>query len=232
MSPNRTIALASAAAMALVGIDVGFILRSYNEGAMVAPLIQKVFSAEYEHNVPAVYSAVLALWCTVLLVRISMSPQGQTARKRWVFLAIICGFLALDELLALHEYLPSISGGIYSWADKTVWDHVTDVAWLTPYAAALVACVFFGSFVLKWPPRTRNLTILAASIFLSGAIILETAGFALHRVGLEHADLLVELLGSMEEGLEMAGIIVFGYALMLYSSHAPSSRALKEERSC
>lgn len=77
-------------------------------------------------------------------------------------------------------------------------------------------------FLVKLPGRTRLHFLTGGGLFLAGAIMMEMIGgdyWAAHGWavdGSDKADLHYALIVSVEEVLEMVGIVVFAYGLLVY----------------
>jgi hypothetical protein len=168
------------------------------------------FNLDEEGNVPTLYSTLAILSCAVLLrviARIEREEGGRFSRH-WTLMSIIFLGLAVDEFLFLHEeinYRLDLSG-------FTQWSWVA-IGIVFVFA---VAIIFFRMIVQLSPP-VRRLFILAALIYLSGAIVLEIVGG--HYVTVwGHDSLRYALCTTAEEFLEMMGVVVFIYALLSYLS--------------
>jgi len=89
--------------------------------------------------------------------------------------------------------------------------------WILPYGLfVLVTGVFFVRFVFSLPVKTRKLFIISGSIY-----VLATIGFEIPEgrvVAVYGATSYYYLLCSLEEFLEMVGVIIFIYALLDYTS--------------
>jgi len=66
--------------------------------------------------------------------------------------------------------------------------------------------------IVSLPARTRTLFLIAGAVYVSGAVVLEMAGGAY--ASTHGTDLAYGALASVEEVLEMAGIVVMLYARM------------------
>lgn len=82
-------------------------------------------------------------------------------------------------------------------------------------AVVVVLAVLFGRFLLRLPAKTRNTFLISAFLYIGGAV-----GFDI--VGIFHSELhsdnnlTYSMIATVEESLEMAGVIVFIYALLTY----------------
>ena len=212
ITPRRVAVFFSLVIFALTIIHgVGQFSRFYSGDGYLHGLVP-MFSFGLEHNVPAYYSALTVLLCALLLAIIATVERKREASGAgyWWGLAAIFLFLALDEALALHEriiaptqLLLGVSGDRY-------------FVWLLPYAMVmLVIAVMYARFLLSLPPGTRRRFILAGIVFLSGAVGLEIVGGLIHEA-LGAGSIIFVVVESLEDLLEMVGILIFIHALMCH----------------
>ncbi|MBE0598012.1 MAG: hypothetical protein IH614_12150 [Desulfuromonadales bacterium] len=211
LSPRKaTTLLGVAAGVLVVAHLVGLTLR-FGFGHPYVYGLVPFFDLDREHNLPSLFSAALLLLSSALLalVAIVRHRRGEGDFRGWGGLAILFLLVCGDEALALHErlILPlqallGVSGFLF-------------FAWVIPYGllVALLAGVYLR-FLYRLPAPTRNGFWLAAGLFLSGAIGLEMLGGRLY----EHLggipDLRYSLVVTLEELLEMAGVLVFIHTLL------------------
>ncbi|MDH3421968.1 MAG: hypothetical protein OEN00_03190, partial [Gemmatimonadota bacterium] len=87
--------------------------------------------------------------------------------------------------------------------------------WVVPGLIALAALgVIFARFVLHLPPRSRVLFVVAGTVYVLGALGMEIVGRAY--LAASDDDLTYGIIATVEEILEMGGIVVFVYALLDY----------------
>jgi len=169
-----------------------------------------LFDFAIEGNIPTFYSAVAILFCSALLALISYAnwqrPDGD--RFYWVGLAILFLFLAVDEAVAIHEAVGDYFEQIFDASGFLYY------MWVLPYGiATIVLGLVFLKFLWNLPRSTRARFIEAGGIFVTGAIGMEM-------LGAREADLngtetvLYCVLYTIEELLEMLGIVLFIYALL------------------
>lgn len=153
--------------------------------------------------------------------------------RHWQALSIIFLYLCLDEALSIHDgkfllYLRSAlntSGFFY-------------FAWVIPGIILVIICLLaFLGFLTHLPAKFRRLFLMAGTIYVAGAIGMEMLnGYYANFYGQQ--DIVYAILTTIEELLEMLGIIVFIYALLSYMSfHVKELRAYmiddrKQRRSC
>jgi hypothetical protein len=174
------------------------------------------FYVELEVNAPAFFSTILLLSAFFLLSVISISKQKQRSNFRfeWWVLALGFLFMAFDETASIHERLIDPMRSILGKENLGM----LYFAWVVP-AIALVVCLgfFFLRFLLNLPGRTRLYFVVAAAMYLGGAVGLEMVeGWYSEVNGREN--FLYMAMTTLEETLEMAGTIVFIWALLEYIS--------------
>ena len=136
-------------------------------------------------------------------------PQGW--HLWWLLLAIGFHILSLDEVAGFHEFVNTV---------------VEDTHWTT-FGAILVLVVgaAYLPFLRALPSRTRWLFVLSGAIYVGGAVGVEWA-----TIWHQENDLLdtlgYNLWNALEEGMEMAGVILFIYTLLGHISEHSKTRAL------
>jgi len=93
-------------------------------------------------------------------------------------------------------------------------------AWVIPgIALVLVLGLFFLRFLLSLPATTRRRFLIAATLYLGGALGVEL-------IGGQYAELhgfesfTYSMIATVEESLEMAGLILFIRALLKYCAES------------
>jgi hypothetical protein len=171
-----------------------------------------LFYVDYESNVPTWYSSVAILMAAGLLAVIAFGRQAQRAsyRHHWTALCITFLFLSADEIAMVHE-LP-IESLRETFGATGVW-HYT---WVIPGMVVVgVVGLAYLRFLLALPARTRNLFVLAAAVYVGGAIGVEMlSAYQASRHGQEN--LTYSLIITVEEFMEMTGIVIFNQALIDY----------------
>ncbi len=160
-------------------------------------------------NVPTYYSALAILLCTGLLAAIGEGVRraGERDAGYWYGLAAIFAFLSVDEMLALHEHLIEPVRNMLETSGAFFY------AWIIPYGiGVLLIGAIYLRFLLRLPSRTMWLFIVAGALFVGGAIGIEMlGGIQAESAGKDNVTYVV--LQTIEESMEMAGIVVFVYAL-------------------
>jgi hypothetical protein len=168
------------------------------------------FGVSAEGKLPTFYSGLTLLAVAALLALIWAHERRRHGPLRWYWaaLSLIFVVLAMDELLSIHEATTELIRSRLHIADGWFYN-----AWVIPAVVVLafLALTFFR-FLVRLPARTRTLFVLAGAVFVSGAVGFEMIGGAYASVNGD--DLGYGVLASVEEVLEMSGIVVMLYALL------------------
>ena len=170
-----------------------------------------MFNFDREMNLPTWYSAWMLAFCALLLrvIAIGKKTQGDRYYRHWNVLSIIFFFLAIDEVLQIHEafIIPDLSR-VLPWIFHSVW--------VIPYGIALVFFAkHYWKFTFNLPRQTRFHFLLAALLYIGGALGWELVQG--YWTGLEgKVNLAYALMATVEEVMEMMGVIVFIYGLLYY----------------
>ncbi len=175
------------------------------------------FNLDLEGNAPTWFSSVLAVVGAALFLLLWRQVLVDGKRSRaWLFLSFIFVYISIDEFTAIHEriILPvreglDLSGLFY-------------FAWVVPYGLAVaIIAVALAPFLRRLELEARRRFIVAAVVYLSGALGLELIGGRLFE-SLEGRNLTYDLVVMCEETLEMAGLILLIRAqLLLLGEHHP-----------
>jgi hypothetical protein len=185
--------------------------------------LAEYFDFDLEGNIPTFYSAVAVLICSGLLALIARVNWNRPGGKRyyWLGLSVLFLFLALDEAAAIHEEFSDFLEQ-YMKARGPLY-----FLWVIPYgiAAAVLAVVYFR-FVWGLPKVTRARFIVAGLLFVGGALGVEMLGaIAADRSGYD--TVLYTVLYTIEEMLEMLGIVLFIYALLSHLAEQTGGLVLR-----
>ena len=174
----------------------------------------RLFDFDVEGNVPTLFSVLLLLFAALLLAVIAASRkrQAEPDAMKWGVLAIGFLFMAIDEaasidvllILAARALLGQAAPDIFHWA------------WIIPgIAIVLLFALYFIGFILRLPPRMGYTSLLAGFLYVGGAVGCEL--IAEHYAKLHGTRSLVyNVFAAVGESLEMAGSIIFIYALLRY----------------
>ena len=172
-----------------------------------------LFNFDEEANAPSLYSFTSLLLCAVLLLFIFSAKRQLRAPYawHWLGLALVFAFLAVDEALFLHERI------MFPVRNATQASGLFYFAWVIPYGmAALAIGIAYFKFLFALSPRARRWFIAAGAVYLSGALGMELVGGAEFEAHGSDMNLTYALMTTLEEFLEMSGIVIFAYALSSY----------------
>lgn len=173
------------------------------------------FYFDMEANVPTFYSSFLLLLAAVILGVIAWAKRRrhETAANHWLGLTVIFFFLAFDESAGIHELLIDpvrllIGVNRYFY-----------FAWIIP-GSLLVGMlgVLYARWFMNLPARIRRGLLLAASLYLGGTLLFEILT-GIYMYDHQAETLMYGLLVTIEELLEMLGVIVLIYNLLEYTKY-------------
>ena len=213
VSPRKIVKYLAIAAIFFTIVSTGIQISKYVFGYREDWM--DLFNLDRELNFPTWYSAFNLGFCGIWLriIAIGKRQQGDRYARDWRLLSVIFCWLAIDEVVSIHEILiiPEVSEALnLPWFLHSMWviPGMVFVLWFTRR---------FAKFLRHLPPRSRQQFILSACLYVGGALVMEMIGshFA-EAIGQQH--LLYAAIATVEEVLEMCGIITFIYALLYYTS--------------
>ncbi len=190
-----------------IGIQIGKYVFDYRESWT------RMFNLDREMNIPTWYSALMLLFCALLLKIIAQGKkqQGDRFSTDWRLLSNIFIILAIDEVLSIHEILiiPDVSKALnLPWFLHSLW--------VIPGA---IFVLWFGKHYWQFSQnlsyKSRQHFFLAAAIYVGGALIMEAIGSHIAEWQGQQ-NLTYALVATVEEVMEMTGIIIFIYGLLFY----------------
>ncbi len=171
-----------------------------------------MFLLNREWNIPTLYSATALLLSSGILFIIYRASKKATAPALpWIILSLIFFGLSLDETVMIHEVVNEMIGAHYRP------DGLLHYIWVIPYSiAACLLGILYIPFLRQLPGKTRYLFIAAGTIFVGGAVGMETLTAWVEGAynGMDNYPYII--LFSIEEFMEMSGIVIFIYALLDY----------------
>lgn len=181
-----------------------------------------VFSVNRESSIPTWYSMVNLLLCACLLAWIARIKRMSRARDRgyWLGLAVIFLYLSVDEGAAIHE---ATSGPLKSAFNAGGF---FEFGWLiVGIPLVLLFGVAYFRFWLRLEPRTRWLFALAGLMYVGGGVVVE--GISANQYATDGGASFTYLtIATVEELLEMLGVVVFLYALLDYLARGEQAAEL------
>lgn len=212
LDPKLSVKILSIIAIFLLLANLFFNFLKYITGDRFFYGLIPLFQFNLENNIPAFFSGCLFLGSAALLILVWKIMQiNAKPQIIWAFLAGLFLFLAFDELFKVHEHLIEpirktlgTSGLLYC-------------SWVIVYGIGVVLLSFL--FFPVWWRLNKTVRLwfaLSAFTFLSGAIGFEMIGGAYFETIGRQGDLIYGAFYTIEESLEMAGLIMFIYSLLIF----------------
>ena len=179
------------------------------------------FNLDSEGSIPAFFSACIMLMASVILFfiyRASTLMSKNSSNKYWLILSCIFLFLSLDEATVIHEELiMTLRERLFNRYQVDDLSGFLRYPWIIPYGLlVLVIGIIFIKFVLSLNRKTKLLFIASGSIYIIGAIGFEMlGGYMIENYGEGNYFIMCT---TIEEVLEMCGLVGFIYGLLDYSS--------------
>ena len=201
----------------LVVLGSGVIIIKFGVGKNALPQdVFRLLDLDVEANLPTWYSCMSLALCSGLLLAIhrTKSKQRDPYSLHWLGLALGLALMSIDELASIHEAC--------MWPLQSALGTSGPLffAWVIPgFMIVLVVGLLYLRFLLALPPRTRNIFILAALVFLSGALGMEMIGSSLYHdlvIAGKEESVPYALETIVEETLEMTGVLIFLYGILDY----------------
>ncbi len=171
----------------------------------------ELFDLNGEHNIPTVFSFFLLFYAAVLLARIAFSAfhTGRPYPWHWAGLSAVFAWLSYDEMYEIHEqWITPIRDHFHA-------DGIFYFIWQLPYLITGIVVVMFYVPFFKQLGEFRRRMFLAAVVYLFGVVVLESVeGFYFSQGGAQC--LMCLLAESVEEALEMIGVVIFIDVLLQY----------------
>jgi len=167
------------------------------------------FDFDAEKNAPSLFSSglffIAGVFCSVLW----RTSDSQAVGNPWLVLSCVCCFLAFDEYAEVHEKLIDPMRSAFGTTGFFYFP------WIIPYAAGVgVLALLLIPFWRRIGRKPVGWFAFSAAVYLSGAIGFEMIGGKyLESLG-DVKTLTYALIVTVEETLEMLGLIMLVYALL------------------
>ena len=212
-SRQVVVALTTVAGL-LVTAHLGLLMVTATTGHDVIFGLVGLFDLDSERNVPSFFSGGLLLLNAVLLWLVGRLPE-QHYSSRWFVLAAVFVFLSYDEMFSVHEQLTTPLRNTFQTSGLFYYPWV--IAYLIPLIALMA---WFLPAWLRLSTEARRRLVAAGLLYLFGAVVMEMINGAYDEAYGHGRTLAWGLLASIEESLEMAGLITLVYALFRLLSPA------------
>lgn len=182
------------------------------------------FDLNKERTLPTFFQGLMLFVSSILLAIIAAlnKTEPDHGKNAWALMSALMLFLSADELICIHERLGEWTNQCYGFLKLT--DPLA-IKLSSPFITSWVFIYLPAAFLiflvsLKWlrrlPAKTRKYFLLAGALYVCGAAGCEMIQSCYWRFGMDHGNLGYEINSIVEEGLEMAGVIIFIWALLAY----------------
>jgi len=212
ISTRRVVAILFSVTIALTSASLALNFVRLYTGRETIMGLMNLFELDNESNLPAIFSFCLMAFSFLLLCMITAHSRrcGQSYLQ-WFWLALVFGYLALDEGAMIHEMAQEWIRPFIPRVDALI--HV----WVVPYGLLfIIVALAFLRFWLRLEPVVRLAMAAAGVTYVCGAIGFEMLGALNYAKYGDNRGLEYTLLSNTEEFLEMTGVVIFIYALLKY----------------
>lgn len=192
--------LLGVALVSALGLGVE-LAHAYHPTPLGEDLLAKL-SLSYEGNVPTWFSSSLLLMCAIAAGVIAAARPPM--HRHWWGMSFVAGWISLDETAEIHEHL----SGHFHTGGVLYFD------WVIPAAIVVLAlALVYVPFVRKLAPTTRMRLVIAATVYIGGALVMELPlGWITEHSGMEN--IRYALVDWAEETMEMIGAALAFVALV------------------
>lgn len=174
----------------------------------------RAFNFDTEGNIPTTFSALTLFFCSQLLFIISSISKIKHNNESiyWRTISVVFLFMGFDEIAQIHE---RFQRPIRNLIGNSAF---FNFEWVILYSIIIVlASIFFIKFFLKQRRKIRVLFVISFAVYISGAIGFESLGT---KMFFGKNDLYYAISYTIEELLEMSGVLIFAYSLLQYMRDA------------
>ena len=198
--------------LALITLSLLGQIAKYDFGHTQLKGAVPLFYVDNEASAPTWYSSAALAVAGALLFVIAYASFQRKEKFRWhwaTLSALVLG-LSLDEIAMIHE-MP-----IDPMREAFQFGGALHYAWVIPGTVFVgIVGIIYLRFYLNLPRRTQILFLMAAAVFVMGAIGVEMlSGIQAHQHGEENLN--YALIVTIEEFLEMLGVVILIRALVEY----------------
>jgi len=174
--------------------------------------ITQFVNLDEENNIPTWVNTLYLLLCFLLLLIISIAKRKSNDPffAHWLFLSLLFFLLSTDEIIQLHEQIISPIRNTLNTKGFLYY------AWVIPaFIFGLLLLLAYLKFLIKLDAKTRRLFLFSGFIYVFGAMGFEIIG-GKYVSDFGQNNFTYALITTVEETLELLGLIIFIYALLKY----------------
>ena len=189
-------------------INVVLVVARGRMGGETFPLFY-AFYLDAENTVPSRFSTLLLAAASLLWMIADLLSEHLFSL--WRLLSLLFFGLSLDEAAAIHERLNVLSNLGGTLGAQGIFYNAWVLAVFPPLA---VLAILYARFLLRLPTQVRTLFLFSGFLYVGGAVGMEMVGSLAG--SLSGWNVLYGLLAVGEELLELLGISLFIYTLLVY----------------
>ena len=208
----------SLAVLILVFSVVSMIAQLFTEFVIVendyADRIAHWLDVNAEASIPTWYAAItlFAVGAMLAIIALDARRRGRPFALQWTLLAIGFVLLSIEEIIGVHSQVTKV---LRRLADDIDGPWLLIGLGLLGVIGLVVAVVLFGRWFMAVPRRWRTWFAIGGVIYLAGVVASDAVGDYL-RSSFGDGSLLYILVLTVEEALEMIGVLIFIVALLEY----------------
>lgn len=228
INSRRVLQALTTAFAVIITLNVIVILLRYEfgVGGEIFDKLYRKLCVNYEQNLPSYFNALLLLFASIFTGLIHLlEKESNQPRFKWFLLSLAFLFLSLDESASIHEFFVTFLTRYIGIGGTGVFSY----AWVIVYGlgAALFATYLLPSLI-KLPSALAKGMVISGAIYVGGAIGFEMVGSSIWS-NTGDTNIRYALVATLEESLEMGGLILFIRYLLVYvrQEFASASLAIK-----
>jgi hypothetical protein len=167
-----------------------------------------------EGSLPTWYAVVTLLACTVMagIIALDTRRRGRPFALQWWLVALAFGLLSLEEIIGVHSQATKVLGRLSDSLDTAVLLALLGIIGLV---AVAIAVALFGRWFVALPGRWRKWFAIGGVVYLAGVLGSDAIG---DYIISNYGDTSVAYIAvqTLEEGLEMVGVLIFIVMLLEY----------------
>jgi hypothetical protein len=212
VNPRKIILFLAAAIVSLLAVSTALQVYKFRSLGGNSRYLIDLLDLDKEFNIPTLFQTLHLFIAAAVVFGIGHLEKAADRRRAWYWkvISIAVAVAACDELLEFHEKILSpLQQALHTGG-------FLQNAWVIPGALfVLVFGVYLLRFLKSLPKTTLRFFILAAAIYLTGALGIEMIGAKLWTIK-GSGNLLYAIVAGIEESFEMFGLLVFDIGLLGY----------------
>lgn len=207
VSPRSLMRCLTWVVVAIVAVHLVLMVLRFGFGHDTVFGLVRLFDLDRESNVPTWVTCILLVLVAALLglTGAHLARAGDRWARHWTALGWIFALMSLDEMAGIHERVGKMLAGVIHV------EHWIRFVWPIPAVVLLIVLfLVYRPWFAALDRATRRGILGAAAVYLLGALGVEVVGGAYWaRGGPRTLDVIYASITTVEETLEMAGLLLF-----------------------